>query len=63
MAQVAETVTFNTKADQLHFNTRTNGDELHIVKLTLNQAQATSIAWLVNSDEEHELEVKIRVKP
>lgn len=63
MAQVSETVTFITKADQLHFNTRTNGDELHILNLTLDQGQATSIAWLVNSDEEHELEIKIRIKP
>ncbi len=63
MAQVAETVTFITKEDQIHFSTRTNGDELHILNLKLSRDQATSIAWLVNSDEQHELEIKIRVKP
>lgn len=63
MAQVAETVTFITKADQLHFHTRTNGDELHILNMKLDQSQATSLAWLINSDEEHELEIKIRIKP
>lgn len=63
MATVAETVTFYTKADQIHFNTRTNGDELHLIGLDLNQEQATSMAWLVNSDDNHELEIKIRVKP
>ena len=63
MAQVAETVTFNTKEDQVQFNTRTNGDELHILNLKLNRNQATSIAWLVNSDRSHELEIKIRIKP
>lgn len=63
MAQVAETVTFYTKADQIHFQTRTNGDELHILNLKLDQDQATSVTWLINSDDEHELEVKIRIKP
>lgn len=63
MATVNEVVTFNTKPDQLHFSTRTNGDELHILNLKLDQDQATSMAWLINSDEGHELEVKIRIKP
>lgn len=63
MAQVAETVTFNTKADQVKFITQTNGDELYILNLKLNQEQATSMAWLVNSDEKHELQFRVRIKP
>jgi hypothetical protein len=63
MAQVNEVCVFTTKADQVKFMTQTNGDELHILKLTLSQEQATSLAWLINSDEDHELEIKIRIKP
>lgn len=63
MAQVAETVAFITKADQVKFITQTNGDELYVLNLKLNQAQATSMAWLVNSDEQHELQFRVRLNP
>lgn len=63
MAQVSEVCVFNTKADQVKFITQTNGDELYIVRLKLNQEQATSLAWLINSDEGHELQFRVRVKP
>ena len=63
MAQIPETVTFFTKADQIKFMTQTNGDEIHILNLKLTQVKATSLAWLVNADNNEELEIKVRVKP
>ncbi len=62
MAEIEEEVVFYTTADQVQFNTRTNGDKLHINKLKLTQAQATSVAWLVNADGSAELEFSIKVK-
>ena len=63
MATVNEVCVLTTKADQVKYMTQTNGDELHILNLELSQEQATSLAWLVNSDEGHELQFRIRVKP
>ena len=63
MAQIPETVTITTKTDQIRFMTQTNGDEIHILNLKLSQVQATSLAWLVNADNNEELEIRVRVKP
>lgn len=63
MAEIDEEVTFHTKADQIEFNTRTNGDRIHIRNLKLTQEQATSLAWLVNADDNAELEFQVKVKP
>lgn len=62
MAEVEEEVVFCTKADQVKFITQTNGDKLNIKDLMLTQAQATSVAWLVNADDTAELEFQIKVK-
>lgn len=62
MAEVEEEVIFHTKADQLEFKTRTNGDSLFIHTLSLSQSQATSLAWLVNADNNSELEFQVKVK-
>ena len=62
MAEVEEELTFHTKVDQVKFLTRTNGDEIHIKTLSLSQAQATSLAWLVNADGAVELEFQVKVK-
>ena len=62
MAEIEEELTFHTKADQVQFNTRTNGDGLRINNLALTQTQATSMAWLVNADNEAELEFSVKVK-
>lgn len=60
--EVEEEVTFFTKADQVDFNTKTNGDKIFIFNLDLSQAQATSMAWLVNADNNAELEFQVKVK-
>lgn len=60
--EVEEEVTFHTKADQVKFATQTNGDNLNLKNLKLSQGQATSLAWLVNADNNVELEWQIKVK-
>lgn len=60
--EVEEEVTFHTRADAIEFKTRTNGDTLFIHTLHLSQAQATSLAWLVNADGNAELEFQVKVK-
>ena len=62
MAEIEEEVIFHTKADGIEFKTRTNGDTLFIHTLHLTQAQATSLAWLVNADDNAELEFQVKVK-
>lgn len=62
MAEVDEEVVFFTKIDQVKFFTQTNGDRINIVNLKLTQAQATSLAWLVNADNKAELEFQVKVK-
>ena len=60
--EIEEEVTFHTKADGIEFKTRTNGDTIFIHKLYLTQAQATIMAWLVNADNNAELEFSVKVK-
>ncbi|MCK4625691.1 MAG: hypothetical protein KAV00_10300 [Phycisphaerae bacterium] len=62
MAEVEEECIFHTKTDQVKFHTQTNGDTIHIKNLNLSQAQATSMAWLVNADDNVELEFQVKVK-
>ncbi len=63
MAEVEEEVVFHTSADSIEFKTKTNGDSIFIHTLHLTQAQATSLAWLVNADNNAELEFQVKVKP
>ncbi len=62
MAEVEEEVIFHTIADQVRFSTQTNGDTIYLKNLKLTQAQATSLAWLVNADGNVELEFQVKVK-
>ncbi len=62
MAEIEEELTFYTKADQVQFSTQTNGDSVRINNLKLTQTQATSMAWLINADNEAELEFSVKVK-
>lgn len=60
--EVEEEVVFHTRADQVKFHTQTNGDAIYMKNLNLTQAQATSMAWLVNADDNAELEFQVKVK-
>ncbi len=62
MAEIEEELIFYTKADQVKFTTQTNGDILHITGFHLSQPQAATMAWLINADNEGELEFQIKVK-
>ena len=62
MAEVDEECVFLTRADQVQFHTQTNGDSVHLKNLKLTQAQATSLAWLVNADNTGELEFQVKIK-
>lgn len=62
MAEVEEEVKFHTKADQVQFRTQTNGDYINLQRLILSQDQATSMAWLVNADNNIELEWQVKIK-
>ncbi len=62
MATIEEFCEFETMADQIEFHTQTNGDSLDMKKLKLNRDQATSITWLVNSDNNRPLVWTVRIK-
>ena len=62
MAEVDEECTFYTRADQVQFHTQTNGDSVHLKNLMLTQAQVTSLAWLINTDDTVELEFQVKIK-
>lgn len=62
MPEVEDECVFYTRADQVRFNTKTNGDTIHLKNLELTQAQATSLAWLVNADDDVELEFQIKIR-
>ena len=62
MAEIEEEVVFYTRADQVKFRTQTNGDAIYMKSLKLTQAQATSMAWLVNADDNAQLEFQVKIK-
>ncbi len=62
MATINEKCEFETRADQIHFHTRTNGDKIHLKNLKLTQKQATNLAWLVNADDDAVLSIEIKLK-
>ena len=45
------------KADQVLFNTRTNGDTLVVNHMVLSQEEATTLAWLTNSPKKLKIEI------
>lgn len=62
MAEINEKFELETRADQIHFHTRTNGDRIFIKDIRLSQKQATNLAWLVNADDTAVLLIEIKVK-
>lgn len=51
------------KADQVLFNTRTNGDTLVVNHMVLNQDEATILAWLTNSPNKLKIEITELTEP
>ncbi len=63
MAEIEEEVVFETRADQVEFKTKTNGDSLHVVGLHLTPEQAASLAWLVNAGVGRVLQFEVTLLP
>ena len=63
MPEVDEECTFTTGADQVRLTTQTNGDTILIQGLHLAQAEATSLAWLVNADDAGTLKFEVSFVP
>ncbi|KKN16572.1 hypothetical protein LCGC14_0974520 [marine sediment metagenome] len=51
------------KADQVLFNTRTNGDTLVANHMILDQDEATTLTWLVNSPNKLKIEITELTEP
>lgn len=62
MATIKEVCVFTTKADQVQFHTQTNGDFISIKNLKLSRDQATTLAWLVNTDNNAILKFRVKLK-
>ena len=60
MPEISEVCEFVTSVDQVQFETSTNGGKISIVKICLNRDQATSLSWLVNSNKDLEIRIKIK---
>lgn len=63
MPEINDEITFETEADQVQFRTQTNGDQIRIEGIDLEQDEAATMAWLVNADSDAILEINIKVKP
>ncbi len=60
--ELEEEVTFYTKADQVKMTTTTNGDVLHIKGFHFSQDQAAIMAWLINADNQGELQFEVKIR-
>ena len=61
MIEIPDVCEFETKPDQIQFNTQTNGDSVAIRAIHLNSAQAATLAHLIN-DPNHTLSIEIKEK-
>ncbi len=59
MPEIEDEVMFILGADQLKFTTATNGDTLVVSGINLTREQAASVAYLVNSQQELQVEIKL----
>ncbi len=60
MPQIPETCEFDVEHDQIELKTRANGDFIEIRGINLNSNQASSLAYLVNTDNHLTIEIKIK---
>ena len=59
MAEIVENCEFIVGADDIQFNTQTNGDTIIIRNLELSQGQAATLAWLINGPSTLKVEIKL----
>lgn len=61
MPEINDECTFVTKADNVQFSTKTNGDTIAITGVHFSKEQAASLAWLINNtDKNLVFEVKLQ---
>lgn len=60
MPEIEDEVTFTTRPDQARFTTQTNGDVLVLKFGGLTREQAATLAWLVNSPNTIQFQVKVK---
>ncbi len=59
MPEIEEEVTFHIEVDGAKLTTQTNGDILILNKFSLSREQAAALAWLVNSNQRIQFQVKL----
>lgn len=59
MPEIEEEVTFHIEIDGAKLTTKTNGDILMFNDFHLLREQAATIAWLVNSNQKIEIQMKL----
>ncbi|KKM79561.1 hypothetical protein LCGC14_1348780 [marine sediment metagenome] len=59
MPEIEDEVTFDVEVDGAGFTTKTNGDILIINNFHLSREQAATLAWLVNSNQKIQFQVKL----
>ena len=59
MPEIEDEVTFTVEIDGAKLTTQTNGDILIINNFRLSREQAASLAWLVNSNQKIQFQVKL----
>ena len=58
--EIPDICEFELKADQVRFNTQTNGDSLAMKGLHFNPCQAATLAHLINRTDGHIIHVEIK---
>ena len=62
MAEITEICAFVTKADTVVLETTTGKATITVSGINLNQNDAASLAWLINSDATTDLKFRITLK-
>ena len=61
MAEIPEICVFTTTADNVSFESTTNGDKLGVT-MNLSKEQAASLAWLINHESTTNLKFRIKLE-
>lgn len=60
MPEIPDVCEFEVAADQITFQTITNGENIEIKNINMTQNAAASLAWLINTDNHLTIEIKIK---
>lgn len=59
MPEIPEICEFEVAADQFLLTTKTNGEHIEISGLSLSQDAVASLSWLINSNQQLKIEIKL----